>query len=349
METLRQIQGDNGKAYTVVDDFTSVYRAVITGVVTDEILGELSAPDLTIQVDRPDLTTKTTRNGLFALTGYPNAIGYTAHITASASGFRDLTVAVTVSANATSAVSAPLMALRRRPVTVQGRVVADTAQRLPIAGARIVLVDNPSTPPTLHSIALRSPLLLSHAAGVTVREITMNGFGGTTLNSGANSGTKILDLSSTAGLGVGSVLQFANTSGTRVEYGIVDSLGSVAGQVFLRQPLNATFASGAPVQFLTPGAIGAATTLGLDADAGDGVLMASLLLTGVTLEIDPGTASVEYHETGTLTDADGYYGISGVGRAPELFFEASHLGFTSLIRDWFVEYDNAVNIVDFRL
>jgi hypothetical protein len=349
LETLRQIQGDNGKAYTVVDDFTSVYRAVITGVVTDEILGELSVRDLTIQVDRPDLAIKTTRNGLFALTGYPNTTGYTVHVTASAAGFRDLTVAVPVPANPTSPVSAPLMALRRRPVTVQGRVVADTAQRLPIAGARIVLVDNPSTPPALHSIALRSPLLLSHAAGATVREITMNGFGGTTLHSGANSGTRVLDLSTTAGLGVNSVLQFANALGTRVEYRVVESVGLVAGQVFLRQPLNATFASGAAVQFLNPGALGATTTLGLDADAGDGVLMASLLLTGATLEIDPGTASVEYHETGALTDADGYYGISGVGRAPELFFEASHLGFTSMTRDWFVEYDNAVNIVDFRL
>jgi hypothetical protein len=334
----------------VVDDFTSVYRAVITGVVADEILGELFAPDLSIEVDRPELVAKTTRNGLFAITGYPNPKAYTVQLTASASGFRSLTTApVTIPANAVLPVPAPTMALRREPVTVQGRVVADTAQRLPITGARVVLVDNPNTPPSVHSILLRSPLFLTHAAGITVREIGMTSFGSSQLNSDATSGTKTVSLLSTAGLGAGSVLQFANASGTSVAYSIVDSLGASAGQVLLRQALNVSFGSGAAVQFLNPGAPGASATLALDADAGDGVLMASALLAGTTLEIDPGTPSVEYHETGALTDANGYYGIDGVGRAAELFFEASHTGFTSKIREWAVEYDNQVNIVDFRL
>ncbi len=358
MQALRQIQADNGKVYTVADDFTSVYQAVITGVVTDEILGVLAAPDLTIRADRSDLAAKTSGSGLFAVSGYVkqafpklNLMGYTVQLVASASGFRDLTVLVPVPMNATFPVPAPAMALRRNPVTVQGRVVADSANRPPIAGAKIVLVDDPTTPPALHSMVLRSPLLLPHAAGTTVREIAMTVFGSAQLNANANSGTKVLSLSSVAGLAANSVLQFANASGTRVEYEIVDSLGPGAGQVFLRQALNSSFAAGVAttVQFLNPGAIGATTTLGMDADSGDGVLVAPLLLTGNTLEIDPGTLSVEYHESGALSDADGYYGIAGVGRSAELFFEASHAGFTSLTRDWFVEYGKAVNIIDFRL
>ena len=46
MRKTRQIAA-NGKIYTVVDDFASVYRALITGAVTDEILGDLAAPDFT--------------------------------------------------------------------------------------------------------------------------------------------------------------------------------------------------------------------------------------------------------------------------------------------------------------
>ena len=41
--------------YTVVNDCTTSYLALVTGAVTDEILGELYAPDFTVDTERSDL------------------------------------------------------------------------------------------------------------------------------------------------------------------------------------------------------------------------------------------------------------------------------------------------------
>jgi hypothetical protein len=177
----------------------------------------------------------------------------------------------------------------------------------------------------------------------------MTPFGGASLNSDALGGNSTLNLSTTAGLAAGSVLRLSNPSATQTEYAVVASLGPGAGQVLLRDPLNSSFfAASAIVSFLNPGAVGIVGTLSADADPGDGVVTVSQRL-DQTIEIDPGSPNVEYFEVGALTDADGYYELTGVGRAPELFLEASHFGFTSLTRNWFVQYDTAVNVVDFRL
>jgi hypothetical protein len=348
MSAIRQI--DTGElVYSVVDDFTSVYRAVIIGVVTDEIFGALSASDITVEVDRKDLDTKTTKGGAFAVTGYTSATSYTANLVIRAPGFSDFKVAVPVAANAISPATAPPIALRRALVRVQGRVVADTASRAPIAGAKVVAVDDPtSPPPATHILNLRSTLSLAHASGKTVREIAMTSSGSATLNTDALAGAKIVALSTTTGLLAGSVIRFANATGTQVVYAVAASVA--AGSAGLRDPLNTSFfAAGTSVQFLNPGAPGLGGVLNGDADAGDGVLLSSAALAGNTLEIEPGSASVEYCETGALTDADGYYAINGVGRSAEIFFEASHSGFTNKISPWMVEFDNAVNVLDFRL
>ena len=358
MVVTHQVQAA-GKIYNVVDDFNSVYRALITGAVTDEILGAFTAPGLSIQVDRPDLPTKTAGIGLFAVTGYSeqafpdlSVMSYVVQLIVSAPGFRDQTVSVPIPVNATFPVPATSVALRRKPVTVQGRVVADSATRLPIAGAKIVTVDDPATPPTVHTIALRSPISLPHASGTTVREIAMTVFGTAQLTSAALSGTQTLNLSSRAGLAPNSILRLGDPANTRTAYGIVESLGpgAGAGQVFLRQPLNGNFSAGTAnvVSFMNAGASGTSATLIRDADPGDGILCGSQLLDN-TLEIDPGGLAVEYRDAGALTDAAGYYAIYGVGRSAELFFQASHSGFTTQTRGWSVDYDNAVNIFDFRL
>jgi len=357
MTASHQIQAD-GKVYTVVDDVTSVYRAVITGAVTDEILGGAVQEKLTVQADRPDLLPKVVPNGLFAFTGYVEqafpqlgTTSYTVHITVSASGFQSQILTVTIPANATFPVPAVTVALRRKPVLVQGRVVANTAIRTPIGGAKVTVVDDPMAPPGPHLVSFRSPLKIAHAASATAQEIAMAVFGSAVLKADASSGASALNLSTRTGLGVNSVVRLSNLSGTRVEYAIVASLGpgSGAGQAFLRDPLNSTFlVAGSTVDFLNPGAVGAAGTLSVGADAGDGVASISKRLDH-TVAIDPGTPNVEYLEVGALTDAAGYYSLNGAGRSIELFLEASHGGFTSLARNWFIEYDNAVNVVDFRL
>lgn len=357
MTVTHQIQA-NGMIHTVVDDFTSVYRAVITGAGTDEILGGPLQADLIVKTDRPDLNVKVVSNGFFAIAGYVEqafpqlaTTTYTVHVTFSAAGFHSQTVAIVIPMNATFPITIATVALRRRPVTVQGRVVANTTARLPIAGAKVTAVDDPTAPPGPHGVTLRSPLKLDHASGVTAQEIAMIVGGGALLTVDAFSGDAKLSLSSRAGLAANSILRLANPSGTHIEYAIVSSLGpgAGAGEVFLRDPLNGSFPSASTtVDFLNTGALGTVGSLSTDADAGGAVLSITQRLDN-TVEIDPGSPSVEYAEVGALTDADGYYFIGGAGRSKELFLEASHSGFTSLTRSWFLEYDNAVNVVDFRL
>jgi len=57
----------------------------------------------------------------------------------------------------------------------------------------------------------------------------------------------------------------------------------------------------------------------------------------------------EYHEVGALTDSGGYYGFDGMGRVMELYLQAGEGALTPKLQPWLVQYDQAVNVVDFQL
>jgi hypothetical protein len=199
---------------------------------------------------------------------------------------------------------------------------------------------------------LQTPLSLGHAAGVTVNEIAVAVSGTTTLTEMAPRGTKELQLSTRAGLVPGSVLRMTTLSGVKTEYGIVDTLGPGmpgAGSVRLRQSTFSTFLSGIAVEFISPGAVATTATLMKASVAGSGVVLASQTLIGTTLEIDPGGLLVEYRNVGALTDVDGYYSFDGVRQVKQVFLEASHGGFTSKTDRKTLDFDQMVNILDFRL
>lgn len=348
----------NGMVYTVTEDFTSVYRVVITGTATDETSGALKQRGFTVKSVRSDLNVASTPNGDWAVIAYPDRafpnlslIGYNVDLVFSAPGFMDRSVTVAIPAAATFPVPGPAIAMRREPVCIQGRIVADTPQRLPIGAATVIVVDDPSVP-AQHPLALRAPLHAAHPAGATVREIGLSIAGSATLSADANSGGSKANLASRAGLAPGSILRFFNASDTAVEYGIVDTLGPgapAAGIVTLRQPLHRSFAAGASVRFMNTGAAGASGTLLRDVDPGTGLILASAALASGPIEIDPGTANVEYHELGAIAGPDGYYSIDGIGSVKEVFLKAAHAGFTDVTQPWAVEYDRPVNVVDFRL
>ncbi len=359
MATPYQIQVGN-LLYTVVDDCTTTYWAVITGTVTDEIFGDFYSPTFTVKLARPDLRTKTMATGLFAVTGYPEQSfpdhatkNYTVNLVLQAPGFRDSLVAAPVLAGATFPVVIVPVAMRRLPVRMQGRVVNDIT-RAPIAGALVLSVDDPTTPPLIHTMALRSPLYFVHASGVAAQLVTIGSVGGATLLSDSAAGAQVLSLSARTGLGPGSIIQVSNLSKVLVEYGVVDHLGpgpaASAGQVFLRNALNRSYPAGIPtnVQFASATLAGAPAALSTDADAGDGVLRASQLMNGATLVVESGTLTAEYHEVGAISDADGYYGLDGMGRVQEIFLKTSQGALQQTV-GWFVEYDHAINVVDFRL
>lgn len=357
MATSHQVTVDD-LLYTVVDDCTTSYWALLTGSVTDEIFGEIYAPGFTVVTGRADLQLKKTVNGLYALTGYPDlsfphhdTTGYNLNLQMKAPGFRDFSFVQPVTAGLPFPIQIPPKALRRLPVRIQGRVVNDLT-RVPIAGAQVLSVDDPVTPPTIHTTAIRAPLYFDHALGVQAQNVTMNTPVVLSLTADVASGDAVLNLLNRSGLAANSVIQLRNSSQTVVEYVVVDHLGPGApatGQVFLRSSLNHSYPKSAAVTLFTPSLAGAPTTLSTDANAGDGVLLAGQLLNGAsTLVVDSGSLTAEYHEVGALTDSDGYYGLDGMGRVREIFLFSTQGGLRQTV-SWFIEYDHAVNVVDLRL
>lgn len=350
----------NGFDYTILDDATLVYSAVIIGEVTDEVLGAALDDGLTVTTDRPDLASDVKTQGLYAVAGYAkqvfpriNTMNYSVNVEFSAPGFASQTLSVAIPQNTLFPVLAPV-ALRRLPVQLQGRVVKNSL-RTPIPGALVTSGDSPQPSAAPPALALRVPLAAGHPSGATVQAVTLAVVGSAQLQQPAAAGTTVLDLSTRTGLAPGVLVQVANGSQTLLEYGVVDHLGagnaSQAGQVFLTQPLIRSYGADAltTIQFFTAALTGVATQLTDDADVGDGVLLAAQWLTASTLVVDPNTpAAAEYHELGALTDADGYYALGGLGRVASLFLYATQ-GALNQVVEWHLEFDQPVNVVDFRL
>jgi hypothetical protein len=308
---------------------------------------------------RGDLPSKVTPNGFYAITGYPQQafpqiIPTVYHLTLffEAPGFRTYQSVVTISPTTTFPLPVGAVALRRLPVRIQGRTV-NANTRAPLAGALVLSIDDPATPPTVHTTALRSPLYFAHLTGKQAQNVTMAVTGTAALQADSAAGTQVIGLLPRTGLVAGSIVQLSNASKTIVEYGVVDHLGpgpaASAGEVYFRNVLNRSYPKASTtVQFVSATLTGGAATLSTDASAGDGVLLASQLLNGATLVVESGTLNEEYHEVGALSDADGYYGLDGTGRVQEIFLQAAQGGLQQTV-GWFIEYDQPINLLDFRL
>jgi hypothetical protein len=349
------ISGTDGTLYTVVTDVTTTYLAVITGAVTDEIFTTFNTPGFSIDLTRTDLQTKTTAEGLYAITGYPLlsfpklSLGSASlSFTLEAPGYRNYPMTVTIPKGTTIfPVDAGSVPMRRLPVRLQGRVVSDTTGS-PVVKALVVAVDNPTPPhpPFPHTMLLRTPLYLAHAMNAPVQQANISVGTALQLAQPSSGGSATVMLKNTSALVVGSLLQFEATSLTQVEYAQVQSLGPASGQVNLVNPLNRSYGiAPAAVNLVTAALTGSVAHLLTDANAGDGILVADTLLQVSTLAVDTGSG-LEYHEVGAITDSNGYYGFDGVGRVQELFLEANS---TTPATPWMIEFDQATNIVDFRI
>jgi hypothetical protein len=222
MATPYPIQANN-RTYMVVDDCITSWIALITGSVTDEILGNFDASGFEVAADRLGVGFAAKETGLYAVTGRPDEAfpnltmaPDAVNLTLTAPGFQSQTLHVTIPQNATFPVIATPVSLRRLPVLIQGRVVSKI-NRAPIAGASIVPIDNPITPPTIHTLALRSPLYLPHADTTAIQSVTITPGGGATLNEDALAGSATITLSDRTGLVLNSIVQLSNASGTVVE------------------------------------------------------------------------------------------------------------------------------------
>jgi len=350
--------------YSVVDDRATFYDVVIQGAVTDEIAGSFNAPGFSVETARADLQSKTTQQGLYGVAGYPNlsfpklaTTSYTVNLTLQAAGYQDYALAVTIPVNAIFPVTAPGAAMRRLPVRLQGRVVVD-ATGLPAAGAQVVSVDNPNPPspppppPVPHTNLLRSPLYLAHAAGAQAQLVTLTTTGTAQLTLAAAAGATTVTFNTTAGLSGSAFIRFATPSQTLVEYAQAHGPGLAAGQIVLRNGLNRSYGAGAgtDVRFVTATPAGSASSLLIDADAGDGVLVTDQLFQSGTLVVDGGSpALVEYHELGAVADGNGYYGFEGVGRVQQLFLRANPATPGTPVLPWAIEFDQPINVVDLQV
>jgi hypothetical protein len=353
----------NGMLYTVVDDCVTVFSAMIVGSVSDEILGRFDSSSLQVKFARNDLRATVSRQGMYAISALPprsfpklDTQSYTVDYTLHADGFRDVSLTVNIPASPTLPVPAPATAMRRLPVRLQGRVVQD-ANGLPVAGALIVCVDNPNPPspppppPLPHTLLMRSPVYSAHAMNAPVQQVNLSTAGTAHLTQPAAAGSRTILLDTTAGLSGSAFVQLANTASTIVEYATVSAIGPQPGLVTLDNPLNRSYAPGAAttVRFVTASPAGSTAHLLLDAGAGDGVLIADTLLQVNTVAIDLGGGAVEYHELGALTGSDGYFAADGIGCAAQIFLRPNP-GTPGLpIVPWFIEYDQAVNVVNFRI
>lgn len=274
MAVIRQIQVRN-RTYTVADDVKTVYRALMTGMIRDEITGEPPRIAFTIRVDRDGVEVKTMADGLFCISGYAERVfpslsstSYSVGLVIAVPDYKEVTQTIVVPMAATFPVNVPTVQLRRLPIRLQGRVVEDTTARDPIPNASVLIVNPPPSPPapplTEYVVALRSPLSFDHASGVSALDAT-----GTIMN------------------------------------------------------------------------------LARKADAGDGVIFLTGEPSGTTIEIlDP---SGEIRNLGALTDAAGYYRLNGIGRVKTMQLEASTSSVTSPTVPWTINYQQAINIVDFQL
>ena len=235
MSTAYPIQANN-RTYLVVDDCSTSWIALITGLVTDEILGSFDASGFAVTADRGGVGFVAKETGLYAITGCPdqafpklNMVGDWVDLEFSAAGFRSQSLRVPIPQNATFPVSAQGVALRRLPVSLQGRVV-DKTNRNPVSGALVLSIDNPILPPTIHALALRSPLYLPHANATQVQNVTITPGATFQLATDAIGGNAVLNFLSRSGLGGNSILQLSNQSKSILEYCIVDHLGTRRGQ-----------------------------------------------------------------------------------------------------------------------
>jgi hypothetical protein len=330
--------------YTVVDDVQITYLALLTSGLVDEVFGTPLQVTAVITPALANAGVNYADGALFALTGYAEVVfpkllttAYTIKFTVTAPGYRAASITVPVPAGTTLPIPYPSIAMRPSPVRLQGRVVK-VGNRNPIAGAQITSSDNTE-------LLLRSPLYYDHPAAVPVNAFTFSpAGGGLKLAAPILGGSNTIFLNTNAGL-TNKTLQIGTDP--LAEIAIVQSLGPAAGQANLSCKLNSTFTINDPVQLVNPAAAGPSATLKRSGDSGDGILVLNSALVATGIQIQDGAQS-EFHWLNALSDVDGYYHLNALAGVDSLHLSASS-GALSAATTWFLNYNDPVNLVDFRL
>jgi hypothetical protein len=370
-------------SYVIAPDADVPVAQRMWSIVITQLLDELtgSAPDGALQLscNNSTFTARVGSGGFAGLAGIPAKVtpllatkNYPVTLSVTADGFVVDSKAVTIPANAAfPGVFTPLdlgvWPLHRDPVSIYGSVNLATATGpVPVAGASVTLstlwrrVGQP--PAALDVLTLNGALSAARPIAATVQQVSMIPVGGPyQLVAEAGPGSGAVLLSNTVGLGPGSVLGLDTGDPDRAEYATVASIsGSVnpaqPATVALRLPLGLLhFALGSVVS-VSPLPAGAVNTLGVDAIAGDLVLLVNQPLAGIAtgsvVAINGGASPTEYRTASLFavtTSALGNYRLPLLSRVAQLDLTANdgvHAAVTELV---IPNYGDESNRVDFLL
>jgi hypothetical protein len=197
------------------------------------------------------------------------------------------------------------------PLTVTGTVRRSAFPYPAVPSAMVVAGTGAASAP--FALALRTPLSLDHAAGRTVRLCTLIPGPATTLAEPARLGALSVVLTSTAGIGAGTVLEIGDE--TIREHVVADGAGPDPGQVLLRTPIVHSAPAGAAVASSGAAVSGPAPVLTRTARAGDGVLLLDALpptlVSAAVIQIPDG-ANSEVRAPHAVSDANGHFRLPGV-------------------------------------
>ena len=348
--------------YTVVDDVTLDVLAIFIVELVDEMSD--APPPVSASIDWPGLMATGLDDGVVCISGqlpiaFPQLATTTYHVpfVVHAEDCADVPLVGVIGAASLLPLTIAAPPLRRTPVAVLGTVVHDTIPpRAPIAGASIISVDDPSSPPVEHAFVLRTRLHAAHAAGTNVVVTPLSTVGAPIAVSATSPpGSTVVMVSDRSTLTAPSLIRIG--AEPVWEYAAVTEVApfplpmNTPGLVTVSAPLTRGAELNAPVQVVSTGAAGASAALTRDSATGDGLLMLTAVLTGATVEVaDANPANVEYAAVGAVTDANGAYRADGIGRLSTVFFTAAASGeTTSAPTPVTLDLDRTTSRLDFRL
>jgi hypothetical protein len=348
-----------GRSYATVEDLTTIYRALAVGAVLDETTGKAPQTSFAISVDRPGIEVRQVGTGGFCASGYPDKVfrslpagGATLHFAVEAEGFVPGMGEVDVLPTSAFPLAVPPVALRRRPVSVRGKLTTSETDTTAVFARRIDVRGRSGQ----YVAALRSVARRAHDAAMTVEERNVVPGASSTLAAPAGPRTRVVTVADASGFGANDTVRMGEAF--EYEFALVEDVIVSRGEVVLAAPPTRSFAVGAPLAVVTvsaPAPPVASAGLARAVDPGDGLLVLDAPLAADTLELlDPTAARRELFATNVVTDAHGRYRLDGVTGVAELELQpAPPPGPPPVpppapppIVTWRLDYTSPVNVVD---
>lgn len=346
--------------YSVATDFTSVWQVLLTGSVVNEFTGR--GVDFELRTDPTSLFVRVVSDGGFAIAGCPEldfpptpGPSILVQLDFQASGYRPARQLVPLPSAGPWPVPWPPVLLRPLPGVLQGRITQDVTPSVPLAGARVFAQD-----PAQRAVLLRTPVLADASAGTPVREIQLNPVPlvgpAKHLMAPAAPGEARLRLNDRQGLLAGRLLRLGNERlGQLARIQAISPTPAdltLPGDVTLTLPLQASLPADTPCVQLAAAVVNPPDKhLTHATAAGEAFLRLNTGVTAAALELTHGTDPSEYHDLGALTDAGGYYTVSGFGGLATVQLNVSASGFPTPAtpRPFRLDYQRHTHIADWRL